>query len=121
MNIKIALKSRKYFLYLDCVKLSLGILFFLSFLMNFFSPAFRIYLYFCQKHTPKSRKFNVLPNFTCGTDSCLVPWRAILSFVAVFYLWLRCERQGKTKSTLCTFPAENCSEGVLYSLNLQPN
>ena len=44
---------------------------------EYFSPAFRIYLYFCQKHTPKSRKFNVLPNFTCGKDSCLVTWRTM--------------------------------------------
>ena len=43
------------------------------------SPAFRIFLYFCQKHTPKSRKFNVWPTFTCGTDSCVVPWREMYS------------------------------------------
>ena len=73
MNIEMALKSRSYIFDLDLVKLSLGI-FFLSELFNreYFSPAFRIYLYFCQKHTPKSRKFNVLPNFTCGKESCLV-------------------------------------------------
>ena len=29
-----------------------------------FLSAFRIYLFFCQKHTPKSRKFNVLPYLT---------------------------------------------------------
>ena len=44
---------------------------------EYFSQAFMIYLYFCQKHTPKSCKFNVLPNFTFGKESCLVPWRAI--------------------------------------------
>ena len=44
---------------------------------EFFPPAFRIYLYFCQKHRPKSRKFNVLPNFTSGTGSLVVPWSAI--------------------------------------------
>ena len=44
---------------------------------EYFPPAFRIYLYFCQKHTPRSRKFNVLPNFTCGKESWLVTWRAI--------------------------------------------
>ena len=40
-------------------------------------PPFRIYFFFCQKHTPKSRKFNIWPDFTYGTDSCVVPWRAI--------------------------------------------
>ena len=73
MNIEIALKFISYILDLDCVRLSLGIFLF-SDLFNgeFFSPAFRIYLYFCQQHTPKSRKFNGLPNFTCGKESCLV-------------------------------------------------
>ena len=74
MNIEMALKSRSYILDLDHVKLSLGIILFSElFNREYFSSAFRTYLYFCQKHTPKSRKFNVLPNFTCGTDSCLVP------------------------------------------------
>ena len=74
MNIEMALKSRSYILGLDHVKLSLGLFFFSEqFNRDFFSPAFRIYLYFGQKHTPKSCKFNVLPNFTCGKDSCLVP------------------------------------------------
>ena len=78
MNIEMTLKSRSYILDLDCVLLFLGIFFFLCCLMeSFFSPAFRIYLYFCQKHTQKSHKFNVWPNFTCGTDSLVVPWRAI--------------------------------------------
>ena len=74
MNIEMALKLRSYILDLDCVKLSLEIFFF-SELFNgeYFSPDFRIYLYFCQKHTPKSRKFKVLPNFPCGTDFCVVP------------------------------------------------
>ena len=31
----------------------------------------------CEKHTPKSRKFNVLPNFTCGKGSLVVPWSAM--------------------------------------------
>ena len=61
MNIEMALKSRSYILDLDHVKLSLGIFFF-SGLFNgeLITPSFRIYLYFCQKHTPKSRKYNVL-------------------------------------------------------------
>ena len=55
MNIEMALKSRIYILDLDRVKLSLGIFFFLSCLIkSFFSPAFRIYLYFLSKtHTKK--------------------------------------------------------------------
>ena len=28
------------------------------------TPAFRIYLYFCQKYTPKSRKLSVVPQFS---------------------------------------------------------
>ena len=61
MNIETALRS--YILDFDHVKLSLGICL-LSELFNieYFKPAFRIYLYFCQKHRLKSRKFNVLPN-----------------------------------------------------------
>ena len=72
MNIEMALKSRSYIFDLDCVKLSLGF-FFLSCCMEVFLPAFRIYLYFCQKHTPKSCKFNCLPKFTCGKGSLVVP------------------------------------------------
>ena len=41
------------------------------------TPASRIYLYFGQKHTPKSRTFNVLSNFTCGNGSLVVPWSGI--------------------------------------------
>ena len=48
--------------------------FFLSCLIETFFHSFQD---FCQKHTPKSCKFNVLPKFTCGKESCLVPWRAI--------------------------------------------
>ena len=74
MNIEMALKSRRYILDLDCARLSFGIYFFLNCLMEqFFLPDFRIYLYFCQKHTPKNRKFNVSPNFTCGKVSLYVP------------------------------------------------
>ena len=47
------------------------------FIREYFSPAFRIYLYFCQKHTPKIRKFNVLPNFTCGKGFNPVRWTII--------------------------------------------
>ena len=72
MNIEMALKSRSYILDLDHVKLSLGIFFSELFNREYFSPAFRTYLYFCQNHTPKRHKFNVLPNFTCGKESCLV-------------------------------------------------
>ena len=61
MNIEIALKSRSYILDLDRGKLP------------FFLLAFRIYHYFCQKHTPKSHKFYVSPNFTCGKGSFVVP------------------------------------------------
>ena len=70
MNIEIALKSRSYILDLDCAKLSLGIFFSELLEKELFSPAFRIYLYFCQKHTPKSRKFNVLPNFLGCSLEC---------------------------------------------------
>ena len=76
MNIEMALKSESYILDLDCVKLSLGF-FFLS-----CSTAFRIYLYFCQKHTAKSPKFNVWPNLTCCTDSFVLPWRAIYASIS---------------------------------------
>ena len=70
MNIEMALKSRSYILDLDHVKMSLGIFFFLSCLIE---SIFHQLSGFCEKHTPKSRKFNVFPNFTCGNDSFLVP------------------------------------------------
>ena len=66
MNIEMALKPRSYILDLDRVRLSFGIFFSELFNGEIFLPAFRINLYFCQKHTPKRRKFNVSPNFTCG-------------------------------------------------------
>ena len=74
MNIEMALKPKSSILDLDRVKASLGIIF-CSELFNreFFSPAFRIYLYYCQKHPPKSRKFKVLPNLFCGKGSLVVP------------------------------------------------
>ena len=77
MNIEMALKSRRYNLDLDHVKLSLGTLFFSELFHGEFLNSFRIYLYFCEKHTQKSRKFNVWPNFTCGKGSLAVPWSAI--------------------------------------------
>ena len=78
MNIEMALKSRSYILDLDHVKLSLGVFFFTGmFNGELITPAFRIYLYFCQKHTPKSRKFNVSPNFTYGNGFLVVPWSAM--------------------------------------------
>ena len=77
MNIEMALKSSRYILDLDRVKLSLEIYFSELFNGEFFLLAFRICLYCCQKHTPKSCKFNVLPNFTCGKGSLDVPWSAM--------------------------------------------
>ena len=88
MNIEMALKSRSYILDLDHVKLSLGFFFTGLFNGEFFIPAFRIYLYFCQKHTPKSRKFNVLPNFTLRNGSLVVPWSAIYIKCAVFNVYI---------------------------------
>ena len=67
MNIQMALKSKSY---IDLVKLSLGIFFFLCCSMEiFFIQAFRIFLYFCRKHAPKIHKLNVFPNLTCGNSS----------------------------------------------------
>ena len=64
MNIEMALKSRNYFLDLDRVKLSLGVFFFLSCLMESFFHQLLGSTFFCQTQRPKSRKFNVWPNFT---------------------------------------------------------
>ena len=73
MNIEMAQKSRSYILYLDHVKLSLGIFFFLSCLIeSIFHQLLGPTFIFVKTHTPKSRKFNVLPNFTCGKESWLV-------------------------------------------------
>ena len=73
MNIEMALKSRSYIFELDHVKFSLGIFFCLSCLIEImFHQLSGSTLNFCQKHTPKSRKFNVLPIFTCGKESCLI-------------------------------------------------
>ena len=74
MNIEMALKSRSIFLILIVLSWPWDFFLLLSCLMEIlFLPAFRIYLYFCQKHTPKSRKFNVSPNFMCGKGSLVVP------------------------------------------------
>ena len=77
MNIEMALNSRSYILDLDLVKFSFRIFFFLSSLTEIFLHQLSGSTFFCQKHTPKSRKFNIWPNFTYGTNSCVVPWRAI--------------------------------------------
>ena len=72
MNIEMALKSRSYILDLDRVKMSL---------VNFSSGLFNGEIFyqlsgstfiFVKKHTPKSRKFNVLHTFTCGKGSLVV-------------------------------------------------
>ena len=74
MNIEMALKSRSYILDLDHVKLSLGIFFFLSCLIeSIFHQLSGSTFIFVKKHSPKSHKFTVLPKFTRGKDSCLVP------------------------------------------------
>ena len=78
MNIEMALKSGSYILHLDRVKLSLGIKKFLSYLMeSFFYQLSGSTFIFVKTHTPKSSKIYVWPKFTCGTDSCVVPRRAI--------------------------------------------
>ena len=72
MNIEIALELRSFILDLDHVKLSLGILFFLSCLLeSIFHKLSGPTFIFVKPHT-KRHKFNVLPNFTCGKESCLV-------------------------------------------------
>ena len=60
MNIEMALKSRSYILDFDHVKLSLGIFFLLDCLMESLLHQLSGCTFFCQKHTPKSCKFNVL-------------------------------------------------------------
>ena len=62
MNIEMALKSRSYILDLDHVKLSLGIFFLLSCLIEsiFHQLSGSTFIFF--KNTPKSRKFNVVVN-----------------------------------------------------------
>ena len=48
-----------------------------QFIVELITPAFRIYLHFGQKQTPKSRKLSVAHNFSCGNGSLIVPWSAI--------------------------------------------
>ena len=79
MNIEITLKSRSYILDLDHVKLSLGIFFFLSCSMEIFFTDFRIYLYCCQKQTPKSWKFYMWQRFPGGSLECNIQYLAALS------------------------------------------
>ena len=83
MNLEMALKSRSYIL---------DFLFSELFNGEFFSPAFRIYLYYCQKHTPKICKFIVLPNLTCGTGSleCNI---TSLSFRVQRHIFSPCEQK----------------------------
>ena len=83
MNFEMALKSRSFILDLDRVMLSLGIFFFLSCLMESFHQLSGSTFIFCQKHTPKSRKFNVSPDFTSGKGFLVVPWSAIWSLLVL--------------------------------------
>ena len=73
MNIEMALKTRSYFLDLDRIKLSLGIFFLSCSMESFFYQLSGYTFIFCQKNTPKSGKFYVSPNFTCGKGSLVVP------------------------------------------------
>ena len=74
MNIEMALKSRSYILDLDRVRLSVGIFFFLSCLMErIFHHLSGSTFIFVKNTNQKSRKFHVWPIFTCSTDSCVVP------------------------------------------------
>ena len=87
------------------MKSSLGIIFFHE-LFNgaFITPAFRIYLYFCQKHTPKIRKFNVLPNFTWGKGFNPMLWSVIYQDCCVDIFTpgaLTYERPGKWSCDRC--------------------
>ena len=84
MNIEMALKSRSYIL--DHVKLFLGIFFFLSCLIkSIFHQLLGYTFIFVKTHTPKSGKYNVLPNFTCGKGSLVVPWSAIYLVINTFF------------------------------------
>ena len=76
MNIEMALISNSYILDLNHVKLSLRIFFLLA-------VQWRA-LFLSKTHTPKSRKFDVLPNFTCVNGSLLVPWSAIYFLFTVY-------------------------------------
>ena len=88
-NIEMALTSGRYINDLDHVTLSFG--FFSSHSEQFngkvITPAFRVYLHSCQKHTPKSRKLSVAHNLSCWNGPLVVPWSAIYSVysVCLFY------------------------------------
>ena len=74
MNIEMALKSRSYILDLDCVKLSLGIFFFLSCLMESFFHQLLGSTFIIVKNT--HQKFaNLL--FCLILPVAQVPWSAI--------------------------------------------
>ena len=71
MNIEMALKSKTHILDLDNVKLSLGIFFTGLFNGELITPAFSIYIYFDQKHTPK-KAANLM--FRLILPAAKVPW-----------------------------------------------
>ena len=48
-----------------------------QFIGGIITPAFRIYLHFCQKYTQNSHKLSVTHTFCCGNGSLVVPWSAI--------------------------------------------
>ena len=74
MNLETVLKSRSYVLDLDHVKLSLGISFFWSSLIESIFHQLSVSTFIFGKNTDqKAAKLNVLPNINCGKDSCLVP------------------------------------------------
>ena len=77
MNIEMALKSRSYILDLDRVNFPWEFSISKLFDGDFFHQLSGSTFIFVKTHTPKSRKFNVWHNFTCGTDSCVVLLRAI--------------------------------------------
>ena len=81
MNIEMALKSRSYILDLDCVKLSLGIFFFLSCLMeSFFLQAYRIFV----KNTHQ-KAVNLM--FRLILPMAKVPWLFLEVQYTWFYYW----------------------------------
>ena len=81
MNIIISLKSRSFILDLDHVKFFFGIFFFTGlFIGDHITPAFRIYL-FCVKNAHQ-KAANLIPNFTCGNGSLMVPRSAIYANIS---------------------------------------
>ena len=81
------LKWRSYISNLDHVKLSLGFFFLLGCIIENLLHKLSWYTFFCQKHTPKSIKFNVSPNFTSGNRSLVVPWSTIYVLFLEFFLF----------------------------------